>query len=180
MAHDASQIDLLALDVDGVMTDASIMLDDDGVETKRFNSRDGFGIVLWQKMGFRTAIITGRDGVAVRHRAKELGIAFVIQGAAEKGAALDELCRSAELEARQIAYVGDDWPDLAVMRRVGFPIAVADAAAPVRRRAALVTKAAGGHGAVREAVEHLLAAKGLMERALGMYDQAHAEPTPPT
>ncbi|MEX2219669.1 MAG: HAD hydrolase family protein [Phycisphaerales bacterium] len=181
MHHDAAKIELLALDVDGVMTDGSIMLDDQGVEIKRFNSRDGFGIILWQRMGFRTAIITGRVGEVVKARARELKIAHVIQGTADKSASLDDLCRAAEVAPERVAYIGDDWPDLPVLRRVGFPVAVADALPAVRAAAAMVTKAPGGHGAVREVVDHLLEARGLMARALALYDQSHGpEPTPPT
>ena len=166
--------------MDGVLTDASIILGPGG-EWKRFNSRDGFGIVLWHKLGFRTAIITGRSSAAVEMRSKELGISHVVQGAADKSAALDALCRTAEVAPEAVAYIGDDWPDLSVMRRVGFPMAVADADPHVRAAAAFVTHSPGGSGAVREAIDHLLAAKGLLARALSMYDLTYApEPTPPT
>lgn len=181
MSRDASQIQLLALDVDGVLTDGSILLDDNGIETKRFNVRDGFGIVLWQKLGFGVAVITGRAGHAVQHRCAELRIAHLIQNASDKSAALDRLCRIVSLSPDRIAFIGDDWPDLPILRRVGYPIAVSDADPHVRQAAAFITPSAGGRGAVREAVQHLIEAKGVMVRALAMYDQAHApEPTPPT
>jgi 3-deoxy-D-manno-octulosonate 8-phosphate phosphatase (KDO 8-P phosphatase) len=152
-----------------------------GGESKRFSVRDGFGIVLWHKLGFRTAIITGRTSEAVDARARELRISHVVQGAADKSAALDQLCRAAEVEPEAVAYIGDDWPDLSIMRRVGFPMAVADADPHVRAAAAFVTHSPGGRGAVREAIDHLLAAKGLLSRALSMYDLTYApEPTPPT
>jgi 3-deoxy-D-manno-octulosonate 8-phosphate phosphatase (KDO 8-P phosphatase) len=181
MSHDPRLIELLALDVDGVLTDGSIIVDDRNAELKRFNVRDGFGIVLWQKLGFRTAIITGRDVPVTEHRAAQLKISFVIQGAADKSGALDQLCRRAGLPPQRVAFVGDDWPDLSIMRRVGYAIAVADAEPRLKEIAAYVTRAPGGRGAVREAIEHLIAAKGLMGKALAMYDSEHAaEPTPPT
>lgn len=166
----ASGIELLILDVDGVLTDGSIFLDDLGHETKRFNVRDGFGIKLWQKLGFSVAIVTGRGGRAVQHRVAELGIQQVIQGAKDKSASLDELVKRNGIGLEKIACLGDDWPELSMMKRVGYPMCVADADSRVREAAAFVTKAAGGHGAAREAIEHLITAKGLMERALKFYD----------
>jgi 3-deoxy-D-manno-octulosonate 8-phosphate phosphatase (KDO 8-P phosphatase) len=160
----------LVLDVDGVLTDGSIYLDDLGHETKRFHVRDGFGIKLWQRLGFEVAIITGRTGRALKHRARELGVRNLVQGSQDKWAALSSLLKKLRLAPAQAACIGDDWPELAVMRRIGFPIAVADAQAPVRAAAAWVTSRPGGHGAVREAIEHLIKSKGLMDRALVLYD----------
>lgn len=158
---------MLAMDVDGVLTDGSIMLDDDGREIKRFNVRDGLGITTWMKLGFQTAIITRREGGAVAHRARELGITHVVQGSRDKGLAIDELASASGIPAAEMAFVGDDWPDLPAMRKVGFAVAVADADERVKGVAAMVTTRAGGRGAVREVVEHLLGSKGMMERALG-------------
>jgi 3-deoxy-D-manno-octulosonate 8-phosphate phosphatase (KDO 8-P phosphatase) len=162
-------IKVLALDVDGVLTDGSIYIDDLGHETKRFNVRDGFGIRLWQRLGFTVAIITGRSGRAVQHRMAELNVGHLYQGVSNKGHALDELMAKIGVGPEQIAYIGDDWPDLCIMRRVGFPVAVADAEPQVRELARLITRARGGRGAVREAVDHLIAGKGLMEQALALY-----------
>jgi 3-deoxy-D-manno-octulosonate 8-phosphate phosphatase (KDO 8-P phosphatase) len=173
---DFSSITLLALDVDGVLTDGSIYLDDNGHETKRFNIRDGFGLRLWRGLGFETAIITGRTGQALRHRMAELKIAHCIQGSANKSTSLDELCRKLGQTPETVAYIGDDWPDLCILRRVAYPIAVADADPLVREAAAFVTTRAGGHGAVREAIEHLIEKKGLMRRARALYDPAHGPP----
>lgn len=158
------------MDVDGVLTDGSIHLDDAGVETKRFNIRDGFGIRLWQALGFGTGIITGRSGLAVQHRARELGIGHVIQGSGDKAAALAGLVAKTGITPDRIAYIGDDWPDLPVLRRVGYPMAVADADPRVLELAAFTATRPGGAGAVREAIEHLIRAKGLMDRALKLYD----------
>ncbi len=167
---DFARITLLALDVDGVLTDGSIYLDDQGVETKRFHVRDGFGIKLWQKMGFEVAILTGRTGQAVQHRMRELGVKLVIQGALDKGQGLDFLLSEARREPSEVAYVGDDWPDLPVLRRVGYPMSVADGDPLAKALSRFVTSANGGHGAVREAIEHLLDRKALISRALGLYD----------
>jgi 3-deoxy-D-manno-octulosonate 8-phosphate phosphatase (KDO 8-P phosphatase) len=172
MPTDPRDIRLLALDVDGVLTDGSIMIDDNGVETKRFNVRDGLGLVTWLRLGFEVAVITKRKSRvdsgegALAHRCRELGIKHLIQGAAGKAAAIAEISCITGIAPSHMAYVGDDWPDLPAMRTVGFPIAVADAAPEVLAGAAFVTRNRGGAGAVREAVEHLLGAKGLMERAL--------------
>lgn len=170
----AAAIQLLALDVDGVLTDGSISIDDLGHETKRFNVRDGFAIRVWQRLGFAAAIITGRSGQAVKHRAAELGIEHVVQGCGDKAAAMAELLARLGLSPEQAAYMGDDWPDLRVMRRVGLAIAPADADPRVRAVAGMMTERRGGHGAVREAIERLIEAKGLLERAAAMYDEPHA------
>ena len=168
----AKNIRLLALDVDGVLTDGSIFLDDNAVETKRFNVRDGQGIASWIKMGFDVAIITKRPGQAVQHRCRELGIPphHIIQGSQDKSAALDQLLADTKLVPEQIAYIGDDWPDMPVLRRVGLPIAPADADERVKLLAALITTKPGGRGAVREAIEHILAAKGLLDQAIALHD----------
>ena len=171
--HPAAAVRLLVLDVDGVLTDGSIQLDDLGHETKRFNVRDGFGIKLWQKMGFAVAIITGRSGEAVKHRARELGIEHVVQGSGDKLGALQTLCTSLGVGLGECACIADDWPELAMMRSVGYPIAVADADTRVLAAAAHVTRHGGGQGAVREAIEHLLDQRGLLARALAQYDSGH-------
>jgi 3-deoxy-D-manno-octulosonate 8-phosphate phosphatase (KDO 8-P phosphatase) len=169
MPADPSSIVLLALDVDGVLTDGSILLDDNGLETKRFNVRDGFGLRLWAKLGFRSAVITGRTGAALEHRAMELGLSEIIQGSQNKSESLDALVKGTGVPPEQIAFLGDDWPDLPILRRVGYPMAVADADDEVRRVAAYVTPRAGGRGAVRDAVMHLIGSKGLMGKAMSFY-----------
>ena len=167
----AKHIRLLALDVDGVLTDGSIMLDDHGVETKRFSVRDGQGLAAWIKMGLEVAIITRRSGAALQHRCRELGITRIVQGCQDKSAALDQLIADTGIPAAHIAYIGDDWPDMPPLRRVGFPIAPADADPRVQRLAALITTAPGGRGAVREAIEHILAAQGVLEKTIALYDR---------
>lgn len=159
------QILLLVLDVDGVLTDGSIWLGQDGYELKRFHVRDGLGIKTWMKLGYHIAVISGRKSAAVQRRMDELGVTMVYLGVKNKEQALSDVMDRTGLSLTQIAHVGDDWPDIPVMRRVGYPIAVADAEGIVRRAAAYVTKRAGGQGAVREAIDHLLLAKGTTEDA---------------
>lgn len=166
----AAVVELLILDVDGVLTDGSIFVDEDGREFKRFHVRDGFAIKLWQRMGFGIAVISGRNCRAVRHRLDQLGITLVIQGSKDKTESLAELCRLSGVKPDGMAALGDDWPDLALLRRVAYPMAVADAEPAVLSAAAHTTPRPGGHGAVRDAIEHLLTAKGLRESALNLYD----------
>jgi len=156
-------IQVLLLDVDGVLTDGRIRLADDGREIKVFSARDGLGIRLWLASGRQIAFVTGRASAAVEARAAELGVSSVLTGVGDKGAALQELAATFGTPPRQIAAMGDDLPDLAMMRRAGFAIAPADAAADVRAAAHLTTTAPGGAGAVREAIEFLLRAAGAWE-----------------
>ncbi|MBX3363879.1 MAG: HAD-IIIA family hydrolase [Phycisphaeraceae bacterium] len=162
----AADIDLLLLDVDGVLTDGSIVLDDDGRECKRFHVKDGLGLRIWIKLGLEIGLVTGRAGGALRHRARELGITRVLQGVSTKAPAVDGLCRDLGIAPAKVAYIGDDWPDLPAMALVGLPMAVADASPEVRKAAKWVSNLPGGHGAVREAVEFLVMAKGLTSQAM--------------
>lgn len=170
MPHAAENVQLLCLDVDGVMTDGSIVIDDHGCEAKRFHVRDGTGIRLWIKMGFKVAIITGRRGMALRHRASELGIDHVIQGSSNKLADFGTLLNALGLAASQAAMLADDLPDLSIMKMSGYPMAVADAVSEVRQAAAFVTVRPGGHAAVREAIEHLLRTKNRWDEALNLFE----------
>lgn len=158
-------VELLILDVDGVLTDGAITLDPQGRELKTFSSRDGFGVKLWQRMGFHVAIISGRASEAVAHRARELGVEHVMLGCRDKGAALHDLAKKSGVSLNRMAALADDWPDLPILRRVGYPMAVADAAPEVIAAARHTTAAPGGRGAVREAIEHLLDRAGLLGRA---------------
>jgi 3-deoxy-D-manno-octulosonate 8-phosphate phosphatase (KDO 8-P phosphatase) len=161
---------LLALDVDGVLTDGSIMLDDDGREIKRFNVKDGLAITTWLRLDLHVGIITRRAGKAVEHRMRELGVKHIVQGCKDKREAVTKLAADCGVGLQAAAFIGDDWPDLVAMRVVGLPIAVADAAAEVKAIAKLVTKANGGHGAVREAVELLLKRNGSWEQAMRLFE----------
>tara|TARA_R110002073_G_scaffold1715_3_gene12333 strand:+ start:92842 stop:93348 length:507 start_codon:yes stop_codon:yes gene_type:complete len=163
MATDPSQIELIIFDVDGVLTDGSININDDGSETKRFSVRDGYAFRLWLNAGLKIAIITGRSGKALTHRLYSLGIdeSMIIQGSKDKSEALDDIIQRTGIDASKIAYMGDDWPDLPALTRVGLPICPADAEPEVIAACELVTQKPGGHGAAREAIAHILGAKGL-------------------
>ena len=169
MKEAIGKIKLLAMDVDGVLTDGGILLHDDGTETKKFNVRDGAWIRIWQRAGFGTAIITGRYCKAVAVRAEQLEIGLVYQKAVKKLEAFDLLLKETGLGAEEIAYIGDDVMDLPVLRRVGFGAAPADAVAEVREEADFVTESRGGRGAVYELVRMMLREKGLWEAAMERY-----------
>jgi 3-deoxy-D-manno-octulosonate 8-phosphate phosphatase (KDO 8-P phosphatase) len=163
------QVGLLGLDVDGVLTDGSIYIGAAGEETKRFHVTDGFGLRLCARIGLPVAVITGRSSTSLLHRLADLGVPHVIQGSRDKGASLAEMTRRTGVPADRICFVGDDWPDLPVLARVGYPVAVANAAEEVRKLAVLTTIRSGGSGAVREVIEHLLRARGDYERLLAAY-----------
>lgn len=157
----ARQIRLLIFDVDGVLTDGRLYFSDDGQETKAFHSRDGLGMTSLRDLGLSLAIITGRRSDAVAHRMNNLGITHVYQGQRDKLEALNDLMQKLNLDAAQIAYVGDDWIDLPVMREVGLAVAVNDAVPEVRATAHWCTKANGGNGAAREVCNLIIQAQGL-------------------
>jgi 3-deoxy-D-manno-octulosonate 8-phosphate phosphatase (KDO 8-P phosphatase) len=170
MSTAALNVRLLCVDVDGVMTDGSIIIDDNGIESKRFHVRDGTGIRIWLKLGFEIALITGRRGTAVQHRARELGIHHVLQGSSDKLADLRDLLANTDVTLAQTAMLGDDLPDLPLMKCVGYPMAVADAVDEVRAAARFVTTRPGGHAAVREAIEHLLHASQRWLEAAALFE----------
>jgi 3-deoxy-D-manno-octulosonate 8-phosphate phosphatase (KDO 8-P phosphatase) len=160
MSGDLSRIKLLLLDVDGVMTDGRIIYDSDGGETKAFDVKDGHGLKLVQRAGIQVGIITGRQSTIVDRRAAELGIELVYQGAKDKQLPFREILQKLALEPGEVAYAGDDIVDLPVMRQVGFAATVADAMDEVKAAAHMVTRRAGGRGAVREICDHLLKESG--------------------
>jgi 3-deoxy-D-manno-octulosonate 8-phosphate phosphatase (KDO 8-P phosphatase) len=161
----ARQVKLAIFDVDGVMTDGTVYIGPQGESLKAFNILDGHGVKMLQSAGIATAIISGRNSEAVAWRARELGIAHVAQGASDKVAELERLLAALRLEARDCAFVGDDLPDLPVMMRVGFAVAVANAVEGVRSAAHYVTRARGGRGAVREFCDLVLHARGQLPPA---------------
>lgn len=156
----AAKIELLLLDVDGVLTDGRIVYADDGTELKLFHVRDGSGLKFWHLAGNRSAIVSGRSSKAVERRAAELGVSPVLQGRSEKLPAFEAVLAETGLSADRVCAIGDDLPDLPVLRRAGLSVAVADACPEVRAAASHVTTAPGGRGAVREAVEWLLKLQG--------------------
>ena len=165
---DFSQIQLLILDVDGVLTDGGIIVHSDGTESKRFSVLDGHRIKMWQRSGGLTAIISGRETAATTLRAEQLGITHVLQGCLEKLPAFEQLLEKVGLTPEQTAYVGDDLMDIPLVRRAGFGVAVASAVDELKKHADYITQRRGGQGAVAEVIEHLLKKKmkwdELMER----------------
>ena len=152
----ARKIKLLLLDVDGVMTDGGIILSGGGVESKRFHVQDGLGITLARRAGLRVGILTSRSSEVVQNRAEELGIEEVNQGCPSKVEAYHQILIKYGLRDDEVAYMGDDLPDLPVLQRVGLAFAVANALPEVKRQSDYVTCKSGGEGAVREVVELLL------------------------
>jgi len=150
---------LVAFDIDGVFTDGRFYLSDDGVESKAFNTQDGFGVRQLLNAGIDVAVISGRQSGAVERRMAELGVTHVIQGCKDKVAALGEIVTAIGITTEQCAYVGDDVPDLPLLNTVGYSIAVANAVLDVRQQCDYTTSAGGGHGAVREVCELILAAR---------------------
>jgi len=149
-------IELLLADVDGVLTGGQIVFNNQGIETKQFHIRDGLGIKLWQRAGYRFGLITGRSSHIVKIRAAELDVEIVRQTAEDKLPVAQEIVAQLGLALRQVCYIGDDLPDLPVIRAVGLGVAVADACGEVRQAAHHVTQLAGGEGAVRETIELIL------------------------
>lgn len=170
MQNQLKQIKLLLLDVDGVMTDGGIIYDANGIETKRFNVKDGHGIKMLQRYGIEVGIITGRTSIVVNNRAKELGISLVYQGALKKIEAYQEILRITGLSDQQIAYIGDDVIDVPVLRRVGFSAAPVDALPEVKAVVDYVTLLGGGAGAVREVCDHLIKAAGFWNDVAARYE----------
>lgn len=166
---DVNQIKLLVLDVDGVLTDGGLILHADGTESKRFDVQDGHRIKMWQRTGRQCALLSGRYTKATELRAQQLAIPYVLQDCKDKLPAFEDLLRRAGLEARETAYVGDDLPDLPVLRRVGFAAATANAVEEVRQAAHYVTQRPGGHGAVGEVIEVILKATGQWQELVRRY-----------
>jgi 3-deoxy-D-manno-octulosonate 8-phosphate phosphatase (KDO 8-P phosphatase) len=165
----ATRIKLVAFDIDGVMTDGGLHYTDDGGELKTFNVQDGLGLKLMQRAGIELAIVTGRNSGVVAARAADLGIDHVFQGVADKRATVAALLDRLGLHWPECAFMGDDLIDLAVMAECGLAVAPANARPIVKERAHAVTDAGGGHGAVREAIEFILAAQGKLDAAFAPY-----------
>jgi 3-deoxy-D-manno-octulosonate 8-phosphate phosphatase (KDO 8-P phosphatase) len=165
----AKKIRLIAFDVDGVMTDGTLFLADDGQEYKGFNSLDGHGLKMLKGSGVEIAIITGRSSRVVEHRARNLGIDIIHQGAHDKLVVYEALCHELGLPCDVTAYMGDDVVDLPVMRRAGLAISVPAAPELVKAHSHLITTREAGHGAVREACEFIMRAQGTLDAALAPY-----------
>lgn len=165
----ARDLRLLVLDVDGVLTDGRLYYSESGHEAKAFHIHDGLGIKLLQRSGVEVAIITGRSSRLLERRARELGIERVIQGREDKLAALEELLAPLQIDWQHIAYMGDDLPDLAAIRRVGLGMTVANANPWVRQHARWISQLPGGAGAVRDAAEFILDAQDKLEALQASY-----------
>lgn len=164
-----SNIKLLILDVDGVLTDGTLVINADGSETKFFNSLDGHGIKMWKRIGNDVAILSGRLSEPTTYRAKQLEIEHVFQDCHDKLPFLKEFLDQIKLAPEQVAYIGDDIVDLPSMRYVGFSIAVANAVDEVKEHADYTTKLPGGSGAVREAIEYILKNSGKWQELMKRY-----------
>ncbi len=162
-------VKMLLLDVDGVLTRGDIIYDDSGRENKAFNVKDGLGIRLLAQAGIDIGIVTARRSKALTVRCRDLGIERIYDGVSNKGAVLDLILSENRVKAKDIAFIGDDLPDLSLMRRIGVPIATADAHETVRAMCRMTTTAKGGSGAVREVCERILKSQGLWEDILKCY-----------
>ena len=163
---DLAQLRLLVLDVDGVLTDGTVLYGTGLEEVKAFHTRDGAGLALWRDAGLLTTFITGRGGDSVQRRAQELRIGRIWERARDKTAAFDEMLAHFGVTESQTVVMGDDVPDLRMLERAGFAAAPADASPDVLPRVHLVTRAPGGRGAVRELIEHVLRATGRWDALL--------------
>ena len=165
----AKNIKLLAMDVDGILSDGQIIYHSDDTETKAFYVQDGLGLQALRRFGLTLAIITGRNSPMVARRAKELGIEYVIQGRDDKYIALRDLAENLQLDLSQCAYMGDDLPDLKAVREAGLGISVPNGCEQTRAVADFVTQKTGGHGAVREVCELILQAQGFFDEFINQY-----------
>jgi 3-deoxy-D-manno-octulosonate 8-phosphate phosphatase (KDO 8-P phosphatase) len=173
VAARARKIRLLVMDVDGVLTDGRMVLSDQGAELKMFHTHDGIGLNLAHRAGLETALVTGETSPIAKARGEKLGVGTVVLGARRKGDVVEALLAEHGLSAEALAYMGDDLLDLPALQRAGLAVAPADAVAEVRAIAHVVTKAPGGHGAVRECVELLLRAQGVWEGIYRAFVEEH-------
>ena len=168
-ASNLSKIKMLVLDVDGVLTDGTMIINADGSESKFFNSLDGHGIRMWQRAGLKVAFLSGRSSESTRCRAKQLEIEYVLENCHQKLPVLEKLLKELGLSAQEVAYIGDDLPDLPPIRYVGFGVAVANAVDEVKQYADYVTTRRGGSGAVREVIEYILKSTGKWQELMKRY-----------
>jgi len=169
MRERMARIKLVLFDVDGVLTDGRIYIDNNGVESKAFDVKDGHGLKMLQRAGFRVGLITGRQSRIVEHRARELGIVLIFQGVKEKLPVFEKIAAEMKLKDDEIAYMGDDLVDLPVLRRVGISATVADACEEIKPEVDFVSRRRGGRGAVREFCELLLKESGRWSHVFSRY-----------
>ena len=178
VAARARKIRLLVMDVDGVLTDGRMVLSDRGDELKMFHTQDGIGLALAHRAGLETALVTGETSPIAKARGEKLGVGTVVLGARRKGDVVDALLAEHGWSSDALAYIGDDLLDLPALQRAGLAVTVADAVADVKAVAHVVTKAAGGHGAVRECVELLLRAQGVWDTVYRAFVEEHGGRVP--
>jgi 3-deoxy-D-manno-octulosonate 8-phosphate phosphatase (KDO 8-P phosphatase) len=166
---DLKQIKLLAMDVDGVLTDGTITVGSDGTEFKTFNLLDGHGIRMWRRAGLKTALISGRESAVTKQRADEMEIDFLYQPCQQKLDCFQRLLADSRLEPKNIAYIGDDVLDIPLIKRAGFSIAVANAVDELKSCAHYITSRPGGDGAVREVIEYILKNTGKWAELMECY-----------
>jgi 3-deoxy-D-manno-octulosonate 8-phosphate phosphatase (KDO 8-P phosphatase) len=166
----AAQVKMLLLDVDGVLTDGRIIYDSRGRDMKFFDVHDGLGVYMLRRAGIRTILITAKGSKTIMPRARDMRVEDVYADITPKSLALDKILKKYKLDAREICFVGDDLVDLCVMKRVGLPIAVFNAAQEIKKAASYITIRHGGRGAVREVAELILKSQGKWEEALKAYD----------
>ncbi|MCK5214780.1 MAG: HAD-IIIA family hydrolase [Candidatus Omnitrophica bacterium] len=169
MNEKLQKIQVLVMDVDGVLTDGRIIIDNDGKEIKHFNVKDGYGIHLFKKAGYKTAIISARESAPVSIRAEALGINRVYQDANPKTEAYQKLLAEFSVKDENVCFIGDDLTDIGVLRKVGFAVAVNDAAAEVKKSVHYVTEQKGGFGAVREVIEVILKSQKKWQEVISDY-----------
>ncbi len=156
MQSDLKKIKMILMDVDGVLTDGKIIFTSDGTELKEFNIQDGMGITLARMAGLKTGIITGRESIMVQRRAEELKYDIISQGSFKKFARYEEIKKQFALSDDEVCYIGDDLPDIPVLKKVGFSVAVANARDELKKIAHFTTTLSGGEGAVREVIDLIL------------------------
>ena len=164
-----ADIEMLAMDVDGVLTDGTLVINADGSESKSFNSMDGHGIRMWQRAGLKVALISGRASEPTQRRVEQLQIEYVFQDCHNKLPVFEKLLEQLGLSPDKVAYIGDDLTDLPVIRYAGFGVAVANAVDEVKQYADYVTTRPGGSGAVREVIEYILKNSGRWQKLMARY-----------
>lgn len=170
ISQKAKKVKLLLLDVDGVLTDGRIIYDSEGRDMKFFDVHDGLGVTLLKKAGIPTILVTAKGSAAITPRALDMKVDEVFADITPKSQVLDKVVKKYGISYSEICFVGDDLVDLCVMKRVGFPVAVCNAAAEIKKKALYVTTKSGGRGAVREVAELLLKSQGKWSCVLGPYD----------
>ena len=157
----AAPIKLILADIDGVLTDGTIEIDHEGNESKRFSTLDGYGIRMWRKAGFDLGLVTGRDCSCIYHRAKNLGVEIIRAGTFAKWEAVVEIAGEQNLSLEEIAFIGDDYPDLPAIRAVGLGVTVPHAPQELKNAAEYITQRPGGYGALRDLIDQILKIKGI-------------------